>query len=773
MNFKHILCCIFGTLLFSAACSDDKTEGGGNPNPPVLNAYDITVSEDFDTTLGEILVDTWAEPGEEVRVTITVLNYMLRVGSVTYNDKEAAFVSRDEDQITYVYSFTMPEEDVEINAVIDMNYYTITKKNHAHARLTPLNVLDDPDNPATSTYSQVPTAPVYFIHKTDRGWTESIKITGDESKEDVAFVWTEEGPADYGRPCWSFTMPFEPVTIEITATEKTDFLGKPFTGEYKGHAIAPGSSQIVASSNPALTLNLSSNTSFRVKSTDAEKYDVEGCYFFDEATNTFRYDPEYIYDEYDEPTFGIEGTWFEGDYAFVRIKNLKEPKPANTRYYFVGDKSFDYVCAANNEYATEARTLFLIEAKNGGKSTYYYVERMEFRPKVAQLRFLKGSSINGESDVIVSFDGEAQLRYTYTPGSTPVFRERGSEAGSYSGSEGQLTLDGLGIATLAGKEGFYEIKGTVITCTFDGKSSEYVLDTTAKTYTAITSGEWDGPKEFSLKADGSKAFHGGEASTAEIKLLLDSDFSGNETKGSYKLTVLIGDCQLQAIARSNSYTYNPVEGTILLSKVYNGKNTTTGGFEYVDLLLNVSSDKQTLTFADNSPILRTTTTRDEKHPMTEINGSNTYVVVAGLSLGTGQQGGEVSDPWDGKETYMYMGYGTCMDKQTMTTMQLKIYTDGSCNLLVQMMHPTTFQNVDIVHSDGTFTYDAAAGKLTLHLDEAGTAEGGIAPFDLPLEVSANSLTVTEVIRLYTTGAGGTSAQNTYVDLKGVAFTGRA
>ena len=775
---RLIFACLSIALLTVVGCKDDNTEGGGN------RTYSITAYPGEGITLE---VQPAAKAGAEVIVNATIEGSLKKIVAVTYNAQPCKFVSQQAE--VSVYSFVMPAEDVYLEALTDMNFVTINKEEGPHTTLILLNVIDNNEDPREEwTYSQIPGSPINFRYSGDLGFTPSVSVTGDNTGEEVEVTWSDDENSDYGKDFWVAIMPDEPVTIRTVATEKTDFKGKDFVGAYTGYPIVPGAKQLITGDETDFSLELNANTSFFARSTDESDFDFDGCYTFDEATNRFAYDIAYSDDGYGKADYGVSGQWFEEDFAFVFVTDLVEDKAENNRYYFVGKQAFGYICAASNEY-TAGNTDFLLETTRGTRKNWYLVERSAKRARKVELQFASGSSIGDASSAIVSADGVKLLRYDLASESgTPVFTYTGREAGTYTGTAGMLELDGLGNLTLGGQSGTYNIAGSVVTAQLGSDTRTFALDMTAKTYTESQAAKWEGPKSFSATVTGGqKVFFAGNSTATtkgEIELYLDSDFGGNEVEGQVKLVVRIDGHEVIATSSGTSYSYDPAANTILVSQVLVGTNSSAGGTERADYLFNVSADKKTLTFAEHKQ-LRSTTTRAG---YTSISGADTYIDVYGVALsseggGSDIGGGDTPAKWDGAKTTFYVQI-TDMSKAfykgsgTYAQVFIRLDTDadgeGTVKLETQLMDLSIFSWSVVVRSTGTYTYDPAAMTLTLEVDEVGTAAGGVGPESFVLHVAAdkNSMTFAEEKTIRSAGLDGSSAADTYVEIKGQTMTAK-
>lgn len=91
------------------SCNKNEPEPEPPGPDPEAKFYAITFEE---SGLYSVAVQDSAKAGESVEVTVGLTDPAIRVTSIMYNDSECKRVSYDESSNSYVYSFTMPEEDV-------------------------------------------------------------------------------------------------------------------------------------------------------------------------------------------------------------------------------------------------------------------------------------------------------------------------------------------------------------------------------------------------------------------------------------------------------------------------------------------------------------------------------------------------------------------------------------------------------------------------------------------------------------------------------------
>lgn len=583
-------------------------------NAPVSQEYTVNVAKA-------------AVAGETVEVEIVVANGMLTVSACLFNDNPCELVSSG--AVSWKYRFTMPAEEVNLIVAINLDMHTISLKQGEHTTLRMLNCCEDWDA-EIKVFEESMYGVVKFMWSADLGYDGQVKITGQTTGQNIEYSYGDD--PDMGK-CWKCVMPDEPILIETSAVEKTDYLGKPFVGKYKGFLLtASEATQVTQSNSPVFSVELRSNTSYLVKSEDTNSFDFDGCYKFDEGRNTFGYLEEFSDDGYGNMDFGVSGSWFTSGDALVYISNLKDDTPENVRYYFASTSDFKFVSASSDKYGST----YLVELDKSNEKTWYYIERQTRKARPVTLEFDKGTSIGEKSEAIVSDETSPLFRYSYDPETgIPHFTMRGKEAGTYrsdsdNDQDPALTLDGFGKAFYGDTEGTYTLQGSVVTFTAGQRQCEFAIDMQKMTYSMISSGEWNGPKVFStsFEKESQIAVCGNKATKGSMEISLDSDYSGNEKIGYAKFTASVWDSgkfrYVDVTAGTCVYTYNPGTQSILISQVLVG--TADGrSMEYIDLRFKVSEDKETLTFEEDT-LLRATS-----------GGNMTYIKLKGLQLKKSEQ----------------------------------------------------------------------------------------------------------------------------------------
>lgn len=560
-----------------------------------------------------------AKAGREVIFAIDILSATMRVDSVKFNGKDCEYIT--DDGTTWYYKFKMPSNDVTLTITTGIDWHNIFPVQGEHTTLTMLNSSDDWDkDPAEQKFTNIMGKLVKFMWDIDLGYEGTLKIT-TKSGEEVEYFYVEDD-LDFGT-CWECVMPDEDITIETTATEKTDYQGKSFVGEYKGYALTVADGGVSVSATPSFTLSLKANTAFTATSTDANAYDFDGCYTFDETKHTFVYDAEKAADMWGKKDNGLGGKWFSGGDAWVYVLDLNEDKPENTRYYFVSTDDFSSSIASGDTYGSR----FLIELQRGSGKTWYYFDKLAGTVERVTLSFASGASIADASSALVYDESGAPLfRYTRTTATSfPTFTMKGNEAGTYtaeSGSGNQLTLDGFGNATFGTVSGTYTISSSIVTFVSkaDGSQTTFLIDTTAKTYTISGSATWDGAESFAAMVTGT--YDGNNASSGMVAITLNHDYAGNEAEGKAKVQATLTNSYYQTteiIASTATYVYDASAQTLTFSGILVG--TADGkSSERTSFVFDVAADKQSIT-CNEDKVLRAPS-----------GGDTRYINLKGLTL---------------------------------------------------------------------------------------------------------------------------------------------
>lgn len=569
-------------------------------------------SEDSDYSV--ICTTSKAEPGEEVSFSVSVINLVYKVTSVSYGsagefceqvgDPEFAGNDATVGPLVYDFKFTMPERDVTLNVTLEESLNKISRTSDPNANIRMLNRLypdgynPDIDEDIENEYDRKVCKGkfgqgAYFVIDATPGYVYDApvikgKITGNGY---TAVYANHEG---YGE-CYGLTMlPAEPIDITITAREENIYEGKPFVKSYDAFWLKVRTlSYIYSEAAPTMEYELMKNTTYSISSTDENKFSGLGFYSFDESANTFAYDYDKMKDNLvtQNTNAGLDGRYGD-EISFVSVVNIAEPIPDNTRYYIAaGDgKISDFISASANG------NLIIMSFKYDGEQRYYIYNQNEGMSLTkVDVVFEKGSTLADQNaEAVAMIDGTPVLKYTVEDGK-PVLSEQGSEAGTYTGDKGDLVLDGFGGATLGGVAGSYVLDGTTVIFKDNSENeTKLMIDVTDKTYSLISdSGEWDGPMQFSVESP--NGIVGGQAKKALISLSLEGRVFFRFAFDNY------GKWE-DAINTDVSYIYDASAQTLTISFLNWLGNPTS--IEQADgkypalskIVFKVSSDKKSLEF---------------------------------------------------------------------------------------------------------------------------------------------------------------------------------
>lgn len=564
------------------------------PDGLEANVYPLNCLPDGYATLS---APEAAVAGQTVTAYARVKSPKYRVDALYVNGEEARYVA--DDGLTWRYTFTMPSTEANLELVTSLDRHDITPLADNHAYITMLNCCDNWDAaPEDRIFNEMLEGLVKFYWGADPGYDAAVEaVTASGAKLEVQY--TDED-TDFGK-CYFVVMPDEPITIHVTATERTDYKGKAFTGDYTGYALTVGNNRLITTESPTLSLHLDGNTSYSLATTDDNALKATGTYTYNEDTQRFAYVQPNTDQSYADKGYGVNGLWLGNGDAFINISNIDNDKPENERLYFASQRPFAYACAATDDYGMH----FLVElTREGEDRTWYYIDNQTRGVQSVTLRFSQGSTI-GEPCRAMAINANGEVLFSYTlaaTGSTPEFRQAGTEAGTYSLAGGsaadrQLTLDGFGQATYGTLSGTYTISNNIVAFAgADGCKTNLKIDTEAHTYTVVASATWDGPKSFVGMTNAAR-YDDNTATMGTVSITLDSNFAGKEAPGKAKVQVIIVDNYYQNQETNGStctYTYDDQQHTLLLSGLLVG--TADGkSSERIDLLLNVSADKRTLT----------------------------------------------------------------------------------------------------------------------------------------------------------------------------------
>lgn len=570
-------------------------------------------------------VPSSATAGDEITFTITVTDLSIGISKVFFGTGADEFCEPDDDVAVgpdykrYSFTFTMPDHEVTLQPDAAVEYNDILRFGDAHARVRLVNsiIKDENGDPLTDEngeyicrnyYGQL----VKFVYEIELGYNYSMTIvgqrTGTHYENQVYFL---DSDFDAGQ-CWAVMMPAEPITFTIVSSEKTDFVGKPFVGNYTGFFVNTALiGQLEKSASTNLAVELKTNTVFEVKTTDANHFDFRGMMSYNESDSQLQYQLE------GNSGYGLSGYWNE-EMTLAWVTNIVEDMPENTRFYIMSQKSLsDFVSAGN-----AGGTKYLLEVKTAqGTLSHYLFERERYRLTAVEVDFLNGSSIGDASaSGYVTANGEKLLKYTSEDGATNLI-EKGKEAGSYTGGTDVLELDGFGNGKIGSQEGSYTISNGIVELTCNGQTTKYNIDMNTMTYTAVAGeGEWNGPTNFYVEST-TMAHRGSKVTSGNVRITIDPTTTKATIVAQYLNDMYRMD---DAVNTTVSYIYDASASTLTLSQVFMGDETGASWYKWIDVVLTVSPDKQTLTFQNIDALYAT-------------SNPNNYVTVTDLAVPAQQQ----------------------------------------------------------------------------------------------------------------------------------------
>ena len=560
----------------------------------------------------EALVDKpVAEAGDLVQVVFGVYNIEDVIKYATVNGTSAKLEALDMG--VYGCSFTMPEGPAVVEAYLAEDYYVIEREWDANSAVWMLDCINNQGTPEEFC-SQKEGFPVHFLYKCDLGFDVVCTVTGTDTGTDYTseIFWSLAEDSHLYQDSWAFMMPDEPVVIKAVSTERNDYEGAEFVGDYTGYWVTGGDNLIYRSSQPVMDLKLKKSGAFYVNTTDANAYDFSGIYTVTDGQ--IASDREVAVGD-----FALRGNILGDGYAFAIVDNILHDNVDNRRFYLVGKDNFDFVCASD-KYATR----FLLEANEGGQKSWYFIERDNQSIKKAEVTFLSGNSIADACEAMVKVEGgiafnrTEQFKFTNSNGTSPVFTYCGKEVGTYTSDKGEtLVLDGFGHGTYKGVEGTYTLADGIVTFTDkNGKETKMNTDVNNKTFTVVADASQDTLSSFAEYYYTSTAkinVDGNVSQTGIIEFKINSDYNGNYKKGSALIGFYyIKDGKQEEMTKtSRTYTIDEANRTITVSTVLQGCIGANGSWstERKDVVLKYSEDYKTLTIlndkvtATNSPYI--------------------------------------------------------------------------------------------------------------------------------------------------------------------------
>lgn len=360
-------------------------------------------------------VPSTALAGSEVSFMITVTDLSIGITRVSYGLEAEEFcepnnVDVGPDYKRYSFTFTMPDHEVSLLAAAAIEYNDITRIGDEHARVRLVNsiIKDENGDPLTDENGEYICRNYYgqlmkFVYEIELGYNYTMTIVGDRTgthfEDKIYFL---DSDFDAGQ-CWALEMPAEPITFTVVSSEKTDFVGKPFVGNYNGFFINTTQIGKLEKADAAnLNVELKTNTVFEFKSSDVNAYNFRGMMSYDESDNQF----EYLRESCDG--YGLSGYWSE-TMTLAWVTNIIEDMPENTRFYIMSKDDLSNFVSAGNAGGTK----YLLEVKTAQGTQHYLFERENYRLRTVDVDFTSGSSIGDASaSGYVVEEGVKLLKYT-------------------------------------------------------------------------------------------------------------------------------------------------------------------------------------------------------------------------------------------------------------------------------------------------------------------------------------------------------------------------
>lgn len=467
----------------------------------------------------------------------------------------------------------------------------------------------------------------HFLVDTDKGYVSEFAITGTYTgkvySNNPNFVfWSTKDNNLLGMDSYSFDMPFEPIEISTRAYELDTYADAPFLGEYKGIAIRPETNRIAHKAPAVMSVAFDANTTYTLKTTDSNAFDVFDIYKWDEEKNTVSYIP--YEGEMRNPMdikiwYGITGKFYEGNLLFATIHNIVEDKPDNNVRYIASKDDVDFTVATADEY--ERYILVQVKPKNGSAARYFYYDDIATYPAEVTMQWISGNNI-GENSVAYCVDanGERIFKYDYKgAGNSPVFTFRGKEYGTYTGSRGNLTLDGFGKCTLGSDSGSYTIDGGVVNVEIGNETITLAIDNTSRTYSTTSSNKWDGQQTYTLTTATGAYMNGEQNTNNYMYISFDTDLRGNPLPGSASVVFEVArtdgfSAKITVTQDIGTYIYDAASKTVVITDLYMGTSATTSGRR--NLTMKISDDKCSMWVDDSEESRLYSTSRDGSYLLT-------------------------------------------------------------------------------------------------------------------------------------------------------------
>lgn len=507
---------------------------------------------------------------------------------------------------THTSTFKMPIQEIHRLAYTPVNNtpHEIARVEDEHSEIRMYFNHNDPssDNPIDPTkpygwFGGPAGDPVFFMPASDKGYYNEYKVEGQYSGfnyTDVSnFVMAVTGDftAQFGigLDCLMYTMPFEPVTMTVTSFEKNDYEGMAILGKYVGTRLGSTTNRIISGTSAEATLEMKANTTFEFSTDEGDNSISQiDCFTYDADKNMFTHipDPE---DANKHPlevnvVWTIDGVFEDSGLVFLEATYVPNPEIKNNRQYIVSRDSFTYTIADADDYGFRR----IMEVKfDNGKSTYMLLEDYNSSHTYMTAEFAQGASMSDSPcKAYFSVNGQRKYLYTHTEGNAPVITAKGNEAGSFTGDNGNLELDGFGEANYNGNSYSYTVDGTSINLIdADGATvASVIIDLNTHTYKVKSEAKWNGAKEFTTTTARGGVFGYDEYETeyVTVNLTLDKTPNGADAEGKASVYICIPNYESYVINASGDYTYDDTNSTITVSNIGIYTKVAETGDRYTD-----------------------------------------------------------------------------------------------------------------------------------------------------------------------------------------------
>ena len=438
-----------------------------------------------------------------------------------------------------------------------------------------------------------------FLLEATPGYEGTYKIIGQYTGKDYAlqrgFVWvTPDSLNNYWCDCFTFYMPNEPITFITEEVALNTYDGEEFVGEYRG-ALLPGAAKTIGIT-PELNavFSLQGNGAYTFQTTDSCAYDEVNLYTYDYMSDV----ATYVYtarEDWDESThYGIVAHRY-GDIAILEVKNITSGRIEDTRLYIVStdpDFTFTYV---TDDYGID----HVVEATTAAGTRYFYLTQRGSNIYEASANFYYGSQIGCRDryvEAVISVDGVNKCKVQNSYGYASLINA-GSEAGTYSGIDGDIELDGFTAAWLNGVQCTYTYDSGLVTLTESGQSRIFVLDVEHHTYTEMVNDEWTGAETYTIENASGINENGEENTNNSITVTFNRNLLGNEAEGYASVVIRADGLGSSAVQDMGRYVYDASTRTVTITHILVGLPNEWGSTR-CNLVLKVAADMKSLYIDD-------------------------------------------------------------------------------------------------------------------------------------------------------------------------------